>query len=406
MSVGPPPPNSLCTASAAWKIREDAAVGLKPVSEHGSKRLVRILDDPPRYLNTALLLRLLGDGDAGVSRAAAYAIADHLDDYPQSKLLVPLRGASRAAVVERQSRSDEHLALAWHAKAVGFDEILPRLGSASSPLLVHALVDSASTPAQLQRLVAAGASSDSAMITSTFDVVPGETYVEFPYDWRRDNRVAARRLQRLVEEKPAIFMAMGNTAEVVARRYQVTREKQDVYALQSQQRYAKAQQAGYSVVADPDKPGRFRFRSPDGVVSDIYADFLRHLQRREDAVQSFRRKAEGAGNLQSDEKQVVVVETGGRPLVVGGDVAVWFGEFDEPPHTEGQLRVRARPGREMLATGTLTVDGETVKVAEGTPIAEVVAQLQGVLQGTPPPWLRKALMKGQARSFDFDDEVK
>jgi acetyl-CoA acyltransferase len=51
--------------------------------------------------------------------------------------------------------------------------------------------------------------------------------------------------KRLVEEKPAIFMAMGNTAEVVARRYQVTREKQDAYALQSQQRYAKAQQAGW-----------------------------------------------------------------------------------------------------------------------------------------------------------------
>jgi N-acyl homoserine lactone hydrolase len=38
--------------------------------------------------------------------------------------------------------------------------------------------------------------------------------------------------------------------------------------------------------------------------------------------------------------QVVVVETGGRPVVVGGDVAVWFGELDEP-HTEGQLLVRA-----------------------------------------------------------------
>src|SRR3954447_10898245 len=39
-------------------------------------------------------------------------------------------------------------------------------------------------------------------------------------------------------------------------------------------------------------------------------------------------------------KQVVVVEPGGRPVVVGGDVAVSFGELDEP-HTEGQLRVRA-----------------------------------------------------------------
>jgi N-acyl homoserine lactone hydrolase len=38
--------------------------------------------------------------------------------------------------------------------------------------------------------------------------------------------------------------------------------------------------------------------------------------------------------------QVVVVETGARPVVVGGDVAVFFGELDEPT-TEGQLAVRA-----------------------------------------------------------------
>lgn len=50
---------------------------------------------------------------------------------------------------------------------------------------------------------------------------------------------------RLLAEKPDVFMAMGNTAEVVARRYQVTRDAQDEYALQSQQRYAKASAAGY-----------------------------------------------------------------------------------------------------------------------------------------------------------------
>ena len=38
--------------------------------------------------------------------------------------------------------------------------------------------------------------------------------------------------------------------------------------------------------------------------------------------------------------QVVVVETGGRPAVVGGDVAVTIGELDEPS-TEGQRRVRS-----------------------------------------------------------------
>ena len=38
--------------------------------------------------------------------------------------------------------------------------------------------------------------------------------------------------------------------------------------------------------------------------------------------------------------QVVVVGTGGRPVVIAGDVAVWFGELDEP-QTEGQQLVRA-----------------------------------------------------------------
>ena len=57
---------------------------------------------------------------------------------------------------------------------------------------------------------------------------------------------------RLLADMPAIFMPMGNTAEVVARRYKVTREQQDAYALQSQQRYAAAVAAGY--VADEIAP--------------------------------------------------------------------------------------------------------------------------------------------------------
>jgi glyoxylase-like metal-dependent hydrolase (beta-lactamase superfamily II) len=46
--------------------------------------------------------------------------------------------------------------------------------------------------------------------------------------------------------------------------------------------------------------------------------------------------------------QVVVVATGGRPVVVGGDVAVWIGELDEP-RTEGQVRVRALEPEARLA---------------------------------------------------------
>ena len=39
-----------------------------------------------------------------------------------------------------------------------------------------------------------GYSAIAAMITGNFDVVPGRTFLQVPYDWRRDNRVAARKL--------------------------------------------------------------------------------------------------------------------------------------------------------------------------------------------------------------------
>ena len=43
---------------------------------------------------------------------------------------------------------------------------------------------------------------------------------------------------------PDLYMAMIDTAEVVSKRYNISREAQDEYALQSQQRTAAAQQAG------------------------------------------------------------------------------------------------------------------------------------------------------------------
>jgi acetyl-CoA C-acetyltransferase len=46
------------------------------------------------------------------------------------------------------------------------------------------------------------------------------------------------------EHKPEVYMPMIDTAEVVAKRYYVTREQQDEYALASQQRTAAGQQAG------------------------------------------------------------------------------------------------------------------------------------------------------------------
>jgi acetyl-CoA acetyltransferase family protein len=47
------------------------------------------------------------------------------------------------------------------------------------------------------------------------------------------------------EHFPGIYMVMGDTAEVVAKRYNVSRQVQDEYALSSQQRTARAQQEGF-----------------------------------------------------------------------------------------------------------------------------------------------------------------
>ncbi|MGN0925013.1 thiolase family protein [Ectopseudomonas mendocina] len=48
----------------------------------------------------------------------------------------------------------------------------------------------------------------------------------------------------LQQENPGIYYPMGKTAEIVANRYGISREAQDVYALQSQQRTARAQAEG------------------------------------------------------------------------------------------------------------------------------------------------------------------
>lgn len=45
-----------------------------------------------------------------------------------------------------------------------------------------------------------------------------------------------------------------------------------------------------------------------------------------------------------------------------------------------------------------------VKVPQPEEISDILGKLQDVLKGTPPPWLRKALLKGQERVMNFDDE--
>ena len=73
----------------------------------------------------------------------------------------------------------------------------------------------------------------------------------------------------LVEHIPQTYMAMIETAEIVADRYGITREAQDEYALKSQQRTAKGQQEG--LYAEEIVPVTTTMKVVDkasGVVSD------------------------------------------------------------------------------------------------------------------------------------------
>jgi acetyl-CoA acyltransferase len=71
----------------------------------------------------------------------------------------------------------------------------------------------------------------------------------------------------LKEQVPGIYFPMGQTAEIVARRYNVSREEQDLYALQSQQRTAQAQVAG--LFDDEIVPMAVKYRVEDKATGQV-----------------------------------------------------------------------------------------------------------------------------------------
>jgi acetyl-CoA C-acetyltransferase len=74
----------------------------------------------------------------------------------------------------------------------------------------------------------------------------------------------------LVEHRPDLYMTMIETAEIVAERYQVTRDAQDAYALLSQQRTAAAQMAGRLDHEIAPLPSSMRVENRDtGAVSSV-----------------------------------------------------------------------------------------------------------------------------------------
>ena len=46
-----------------------------------------------------------------------------------------------------------------------------------------------------------------------------------------------------------------------------------------------------------------------------------------------------------------------------------------------------------------------MKVGQPEEITDLLAKLEDVLKGTPPPWLRKAMLKGRERVLDFEEDA-
>jgi acetyl-CoA acyltransferase len=96
----------------------------------------------------------------------------------------------------------------------------------------------------------------------------------------------------LVEHRPEIYMAMGHTAEEVARRYGVSRERQDAFAAESHRRAAAAAAAGKFAgeivpvpvrIRDPGEDGgvrerSFTFAADEGIRPDTTPEVLAGLR--------------------------------------------------------------------------------------------------------------------------------
>ncbi len=92
----------------------------------------------------------------------------------------------------------------------------------------------------------------------------------------------------LVEEHPEVYLSMGLTAENVARKYDVSREDADAFALRSHHRALAAQQAGRFAddgivpleveIVDANGTQRFTFDKDEGPRADTTAEALAKLK--------------------------------------------------------------------------------------------------------------------------------
>ncbi len=182
----------------------------------------------------------------------------------------------------------------------------------------------------------------------------------------------------LVDHRPEVYMAMGHTAEEVARRYGVRREDQDAFALESHRRAAAALDAGRfreETVPVPLEDGRL-FEVDEGVRRDTSMEALAALRP---AFMEGGTVTAGNSSQMSDGAAAAVVmsarraeQLGLRPLAVYRGFAV----AGVAPEIMGIGPVEAVP-RLLRRAGVRLQDVELVELNEAF-AAQALAVIRGL----------------------------
>jgi acetyl-CoA acyltransferase len=129
------------------------------------------------------------------------------------------------------------------------------------------------------------------------------------------NKVSAN--PELMERHPEIYTSMGATAELVAKRFEIPRQAQDEFALQSQKRAAAAKEAGK--LKDELFPVTTRVHADDGKPSEVTVTF--------DTIMRPDTTAEGLAKLKpAFDAQGTVTAGNASPLTDGAAAAVLMSE--------------------------------------------------------------------------------
>jgi len=104
-------------------------------------------------------------------------------------------------------------------------------------------------------------------------------------------------------------------------------------------------------------------------------------------------------------KEFYVWEIGPEEASFSGVIQVQS-EADMPGHTDDKIEARGAALSDCALVYVAEIGGPAaarlvqkrihpLKSKDREPIVDVVAKLQEVLKGNPPPWLRKAMLKGE-----------